>query len=64
MIRVERIMEDKAGKKFVVRVEIDEGGAHFENAIARLANRARSNTSGTATAADGMIRVQVEPERP
>lgn len=64
MIRIERTMRDKTGKKFTVRVEIDEAGTHFENAIARLANRARGNANGTATAAGGMIRVQVEPERP
>lgn len=57
-----RELVDRTGTKVVVRVIIDEGQP-LDRVIARLANKVRSSkTRRLATAADGVIRVYIEPE--
>jgi hypothetical protein len=58
-MKFERTLTDGHGRSFHVVMEVDESGTKFEAAIARLANKARGSSKGTATALDGAVRVTV-----
>ncbi len=58
-MKFERTLTDGHGRTFHVVMEVDESGSNIEAAIARLANKARGSSKGTATALDGAVRVTV-----
>jgi hypothetical protein len=61
MLKFERTLRDGQGQTVRVVMEVAEGGQKLEDAIAHLANKARSSRSKTATALNGFVRLTIVP---
>lgn len=60
-MKVTRLLKDGAGREFTATVKIaDEGSPAFERLVLHLATRARERSRKRASAAGGVVVVEVE----